>query len=175
MHKELLKGKCMLTEQQAKTLIARVDQQTKLAAALLQSLDEEKRALTNRDRPQIEACATQKLALMSQLETLEQNRCQELSQWIPGVNPRQMSRVYAHIPKEQQPYAAKQFRQLRQSLRACARQNQINGAIIHVAKQFTQRVLATLRGQTNLAPDSPLYGPNGQAFSAVDTQSAIKA
>ena len=164
----------MLTEQQAKALIALVDQQTKLAALLLRTLDAEKLALTNRDRLQIEACATQKVELISQLETLEQNRCRQLIQWNPGVNPRQMSQVFAQIPKEQKPDAAKQFRQLRQTLRACSRQNQTNGAIIHVAKQFTQRVLATLRGQPIALSESPLYGPNGQAFSAAENHSVVK-
>lgn len=163
----------MLTEQQAKTLIALVEQQTKLASELLHTLNDEKLALTNRDRLTIEACASQKLDLMSRLETLEQSRCHELSRWNPGVNPRKMSQVFAQIPKEQKQDAAKQFRQLRQNLRACARQNQTNGAIIHVAKQFTQRVLATLRGQPNSQSSSPLYGPNGQAFSATETQSVI--
>jgi len=163
----------MFTEQQTKALIALVVQQTKLATDLRHTLDDEKLALTNRDRLKIEVCASQKLDLMSQLETLEQSRCLDLGRWHPGVNPRKMSQVFAQIPKEQKSNAAKHFKQLRQTLRACARQNQINGAIIHVAKQFTQRVLATLRGQATLPAEASLYGPNGQAFSATETQSVI--
>lgn len=106
------------------------------ARRLLEVLEREHAALTRGDAAVLSDCVSEKNLLLAEIEG------------FGGAGP---------APEE------KSFGQdLRALLEQCAQRNRVNGRIIELSQQRTQRALAILRGQA--AAD--IYGPGGSAAPA---------
>lgn len=126
------------------------------AAALLEILQQEQRALAQRDAAALDRIIPEKQRQVAGLETLAQSRTSALR--AAGVTG-DINAVAARLRSDER--LSRPWRELLALLDQCRRLNQINGGMVEANRRYIERALAVLSGQT--AADSETYGPSGAA------------
>lgn len=137
---------------------------------LAQLIASERQALTQADSEALATCIGQKQPIILQLEQLSRQRDRLLN--MAGF-PTGKSGMEAFIANQQEDDAIalqQLLILLRKTARHCREQNQINGGIVNVNRQYLLRALTILRGRD---PESSAYGPGGEYTSAVVRQPLI--
>ncbi len=140
-------------------LSAVLAEETEAAHGLLSVLRREREALSLRALDEIREMAERKQSFIERLEDLA-SRQNDLLRRI-GVDPRDTELPACLRSMGLQP-VAEQWTTLRNVLKDCQKENQVNGGIIEMSRRFAQQVLDTLRGA---ASESRLYGPSGDTES----------
>ena len=149
------------------SLLAVLQAEHRAASQLLEMLLDEREALRTADSETITMMASKKQPLTVQLEQLGRQREAILqSQGFPANK----EGIEAFV-ENQEPQLQAQFKfllkQLRDIASACRDNNQINGGIVNVNRQYLHRAMSVLRGRdTNISS----YGPGGEYTSQVVRQ-----
>lgn len=131
-------------------------QETEVAQELLSVLLREREALGQRALEAMQEMAERKDRLVQSLEGLSSRQDALLRQ--AGIDP-QGAKLEVELREMGMGPLAEQWSALRNVLKDCQQENQINGGIIEISRRFAEQVLDTLRGA---APDGRLYGPSGE-------------
>lgn len=137
---------------------------------LAQLIESERQALTQADSEALATYIAQKQPIILQLEQLSRQRDRLLN--VAGF-PTGKSGIEAFIANQQEDEAVALHElviTLRKTARLCRDQNQINGGIVNVNRQYLLRALTILQGRD---PESSAYGPGGEYTSAVVRQPLI--
>ncbi len=140
------------------------------AQQLLAILNKERQLLISSESDEILQMAALKQTLLAELEQLA--RQQEIILQTEGFSAGK-SGLEAFIAN-QTPNNAQQLNNVLDELRATANQcrdnNQINGGIVNVNRQYLHRALSLLRGRNN---EVTAYGPGGEYTNQVVRQPLI--
>ena len=132
--------------------------------SLIKLLHEEHASLRARDIASLEKCTTQKHKLLLQLETLESKRKQINKQLLEqskgGSNDNPTSRELIDLNNRVQLL-----------LDDCRHQNEINGAVIEISRQFSQQLLGIMFGAP---PSESIYNSAGQNATQFPGQSVAR-
>ena len=134
-------------------------EETEAAHQLLVVLRREREALTLRALDEIRAMAERKQSCIERLEDLA-SRQNSLFRRI-GIDPGD-AELPVSLRNMGLQSVADQWNAVRQLLKDCQKENQVNGGIIEMSRRFAQQVLNTLKGATS---EGRLYGPTGDAKS----------
>lgn len=140
------------------------------AQQLLDILTAERGALVDTNTEVIDQMVKNKQPLIYQLEQLGRQReavlqaegfssgKEGLEAFIANQNPQQASQLKALL------------KQLRVTASACRDNNQINGGIVNVNRQYLHKAMNIIRGQE---PQAAAYGPGGEYTNQVVRQPLI--
>lgn len=141
-----------------------------LSSQLSQLLQQEREALKNADLGQIQLLTQQKQPHIVQLEQLGRQREQLLkAAGFPGGKAGLEAFIANHAEPESQ-HLNSLLTKLRHVARSCRDNNQINGGIVNVNRQYLVRAISILRGRD---PETSAYGPGGEYTSQVVRQPLI--
>ncbi len=127
------------------------------ARRLLDVLEREHAALARGDAPALSDCVSEKNRLLAEIEGFGR------------AGPAPEERSFGVESPARDPETQRSRQNLRALLEQCAQRNRVNGRIIELSRQRTQRALAILRGQA--AAD--IYGPGGTAAPAPSAHRSI--
>jgi flagellar biosynthesis/type III secretory pathway chaperone len=163
----------ILNAAQTQQILELTQMQLDAVRKMLGLLEAEHAALKASDATLIERIASEKVSIYGDLEGLERARLQVLSARLPELDSYdRRGLVMAAAPEHRKSLASTLAALLRQ-LEKARRQNQVNGAITQLSRQFTQRALATLRGQSPVEPHQPLYGRRGEAIAQTESSAVV--
>ena len=137
-------------------LAALVARGNALASDLLGVLELERDALTAGRVEDIDACGARKVALLTELETLEADRASLAT--AAGLDAERLDDAFASAALTAK--AAPGWESLLGTLRACHEANAVNGQITLQRRRHVERALHILRGTGEQA--AGLYGPDGR-------------
>lgn len=157
----------MTAEQQ---LFTTLQSELKTARQLNECLQAERAALTQTDMDAIEEMTRKKQPLVVQLEQLGRQREGLLKSTGFPVGKPGLEAFVANLPASQAAVFNELIQQLRDVARRCRMDNQINGGIVNVNRQYMLRALSVLRGRDQ-QPES--YGPGGEYSNQVVRQPLI--
>lgn len=157
----------MTAEQQ---LFTTLQSELKIARALDDCLQAERASLTDTDIEAIDAMTRKKQPLIVQLEQLGRQRESLLKSTGFPAGKAGLEAFVANLPASQSAVFTELMQQLREVARRCRMDNQINGGIVNVNRQYMLRALSVLRGREQ-QPES--YGPGGEYNSQVVRQPLI--
>jgi flagellar biosynthesis/type III secretory pathway chaperone len=109
-------------------------------------LHAEHRALTRRDRAALEQCIGERSYLVAELEALDQSFADLLRRHGVAVSPAAVRKLLDRLPRRGDPAPSDLWRQLLTVAAECRDQNALNGRIIDLNRQQTERVLRLLTG-----------------------------
>ena len=139
------------------------------AGELLSCLQRENRLLQGPDVNALHQLNGEKSGLLVQIEALDRKRAELLAGLGFTDDPEGMKRLLATTPK---PLGLETvWRELRDTLEACQRQNQINGGAIELSRRHAQQALILLRGD----PNGNLYDQRGDSCNRPDGRSLARA
>ncbi|MCX4190591.1 flagella synthesis protein FlgN [Methylophaga sp. OBS3] len=141
-----------------------------LAQQLGVILDTERKALTQADGEALDKCVRAKQPLIKQLEQLGRQRDLILKTAGFPTGKQGMEAFIANQPDAEAAAINKILGQLKVQATQCRDNNQINGGIVNVNRQYLQRALSIMRGRD---PELSAYGPGGEYTSAVVRQPLI--
>ncbi len=137
------------------------------ASALLALLKSEREPLTSSDSEVMTKISAQKQPLLVQLEQLARQRVVVLNS--EGFSA-DKDGLEAFIENQTEP-AANELKVILKSLKlaakGCKENNQINGSIVNVNRQYLQKAMSILRGRD---VNSTAYGPGGEYTDQVVRQ-----
>jgi flagella synthesis protein FlgN len=140
------------------------------ATQLLEILSSERSALVDSDSDVISQSVKQKQPLIYQLEQLGRQRESILqAEGFPAGKEGLEACIANQAPQHAQQLQSL-LKQLREVAKACRDNNQINGEIVNVNRQYLHSAMRILRGQ-EAQPTS--YGPGGEYTNAVVRQPLI--
>lgn len=157
----------MTAEQQ---LFTTLQSELKIARALDDCLQEERASLTESNVEAIDEMTRKKQPLVVQLEQLGRQRESLLKSTGFPVGKPGLEAFVANLPAAQAEVFNELMQQLREVARRCRMDNQINGGIVNVNRQYMLRALSVLRGRDQ-QPES--YGPGGEYTNQVVRQPLI--
>jgi flagella synthesis protein FlgN len=157
----------MTAEQQ---LFTTLQSELKIARALDDCLQAERASLTDTDVEAIDEMTRKKQPLIVQLEQLGRQRESLLKSTGFPAGKAGLEAFVANLPAAQSAVFNELMQQLREVARRCRMDNQINGGIVNVNRQYMLRALSVLRGRDQ-QPES--YGPGGEYSSQVVRQPLI--
>ena len=131
---------------------------------LIKLLHEEHESLRTRDIACLEKCTKNKHKLLQQLETLESKRKQLNKQLLDQIKDGS-----TNDPTSQEIIDLNNRIQL--LLDNCRHQNEINGAIIEISRQFSQQLLGIMFGAP---PSESIYNSAGQNATQFPGQSVAR-
>lgn len=165
----------LLSSEQAQTLITGLRRHATLAANLTALLSDEYHAIKNGDAAAMERLSRAKLEVLAKLEQNEELRRQFFRRVAPDVDSTQLDAVTDRVPGAERERYRDVLASVTLALRACAQQNQINGATIGVVKRFTQELIAHMQGDPSTENADVTYGRNGQSAAAVTSNGLVRA
>lgn len=137
------------------------------ATSLLAILENERQALITSDFATINELNTQKQPFIIELEGLGRNREALLKMaGFPG-GKQGMDAFIENQDASTQSGMLQILEKLKQTAKVCRSNNQINGGIVNVNRQFLVRALNILRGRE---AEASAYGPGGEYTSQVVRQ-----
>ncbi len=157
----------MTAEQQ---LFTTLQSELKIARDLNECLQRERASLTQTDIEAIDEMTRQKQPLVVQLEQLGRQREALLKSTGFPVGKAGLEAFVANLPASQATVFSELIQQLRDVARRCRMDNQINGGIVNVNRQYMLRALSVLRGRDQ---QTESYGPGGEYSSQVVRQPLI--
>lgn len=157
----------MTAEQQ---LFTTLQSELKIAQTLDDCLQAERASLTDTDVEAIDEMTRKKQPLIVQLEQLGRQRENLLKSTGFPAGKAGLEAFVANLPASQSAVFNELMQQLREVARRCRMDNQINGGIVNVNRQYMLRALSVLRGRDQ-QPES--YGPGGEYSSQVVRQPLI--
>jgi flagella synthesis protein FlgN len=137
------------------------------ASALLKLLKSERDALTRSDTEVMNAMSAQKQPLLVKLEQLGRQREAILHAEVFSSDKEGME---AFIENQTAADAAELnaiLKSLRLAAHGCRENNQINGGIVNVNRQYLQKAMSILRGRD---ANATAYGPGGEYTNQVVRQ-----
>ncbi len=152
---------------QAQQLFTVLQAEYKTSADLLESLKLERQALIDADIDKVNEISEKKQPLVMQLELLGKQR--EVILQSVGFNPDKtgLSAFISNQPEKQSQMLKKVLTQLKKMAEACRQQNQLNGGIVNVNRQYVQRAMSIFRGRDT---NADAYGPGGEYTNQVVRQ-----
>ncbi len=141
-----------------------------VASQLLEILTTERLALIEAESNTIADMNSQKQPLLAQLEQLARQRESILQSdgFSPGKEG--LEAFIANQPTREAAQLEAVMKQLRVAAQACRDNNQINGGIVNVNRQYLHKAMSVLRGQeTSVAS----YGPGGEYTNQIVRQPLI--
>lgn len=151
----------------AQQLFTVLQAEYKTSADLLESLKLERQALIDADIDAVNALSEKKQPLVIKLELLGKQR--EAILKSVGFNPDKtgLSAFISNQPDKQSQMLTKVLTQLKNMAAACRQQNQLNGGIVNVNRQYVQRAMSIFRGRDT---NADAYGPGGEYTNQVVRQ-----
>jgi flagella synthesis protein FlgN len=151
----------------AQQLFTVLQSEYKISADLLESLKLERQALIDADIDRVNQLSEKKQPLVLQLEVLGKQR--ETILKSVGFNPDKagLSAFISNLPEKQNQTMNKVLSQLKAMAEACRHQNQLNGGIVNVNRQYVQRAMNIFRGRDT---NADAYGPGGEYTNQVVRQ-----
>jgi len=141
-----------------------------LSSQLSQLLQQEREALKNAELNQITLLNQQKQPHVVQLEQLGRQREQLLkAAGFPGGKAG-LEAFIANHPEADAQHLNSLLAKLRMVAKSCRDNNQINGGIVNVNRQYLVKAISILRGRD---PETSSYGPGGEYTSQVVRQPLI--
>lgn len=158
-------------------LVQLIKQQTRQLELLFEVLEQEQDALLHHKTETVESTAHQKAILLEQVAQVELTKRQLLER--AGISVSQISSaedLVRLVPAHPRIGLRSAVEKLTSTLEECKGLNLRNGTMINVGKQFTERALAILHGQSPAdATGGLVYGPGGQTRADPGSQSLTKA
>ncbi len=146
------------------TLLQRhIQQVTALSTLLLQ----EYQALRAGHTDEIEQISLEKNRLLNELKNLEKEQQQFLSSIFSEQEKPNVTRVIASMAPQHSKTLTPLNEKLTKLAEQCHKQNQINGIVISMGQQFTDKALAILHGQNPAEVSQLIYGRNGQTETKI--------
>ncbi len=152
---------------QAQQLFTVLQTEYKTSADLLESLKLERQALIDSDIDKINEMSEKKKPLVIQLEFLGKQRDAILKSVGFNTDKAGLAAFISNQPEKQSAMLSQVLGQLRHIAEACRQQNQLNGGIVNVNRQYVQRAMSIFRGKD---VDATAYGPGGEYTSQVVRQ-----
>ncbi len=169
-------GIVRMESQEKKSAIAdNLRKQIKSVSELSDILQREYAALREMKFTEVEIISGDKSRILKHLETMEQALKDLLDpshQTGSALNLRESLHALDPSDRHDLKKLESQFRTL---VSQCQHQNQVNGAVITVCHQFTEKALAVLHGRSAATKTDVVYGRNGQTESEVRSQTLTKA
>jgi len=128
--------------------------------SLIDTLEEERQVLINRDFERYTRLLEQKHGLLTALESDNQKRCDLLRKHALPINKAGIEALIAALPVAEQNQVELKWQRLNAFIDDCARLNDINARITHRAQSSTHQMLNLLRGESS---GFELYGKKGTA------------
>jgi flagella synthesis protein FlgN len=141
-----------------------------ISSQLSQLLKQERTALKAADLNLIHQLTQQKQPFIVQLEQLGRQREQLLKSAGFSSGKSGLEAFIANLPQAEADKLNPLLSKLRTVARSCRDDNQINGGIVNVNRQYLVRALSILRGRD---PETGAYGPGGEYTSQVVRQPLI--
>ncbi len=149
-----------ITAQLATTVRSLIEQETAATVALINSLEEEKKALSTRDSPGLHKCVEIKAKTIVTLEQLSKYRLNILAAHGLDSSNEAWNVLLQTLAKGSDSDILDKWNQLKVLAKRSYELNQVNGKIVNRTRQTVQRLLTILRGQ----PDSvDLYDQLGRS------------
>jgi flagella synthesis protein FlgN len=139
----------------------------RVVSQLLELLMGEREALRKSESDTITAMTAKKQPLTVQLEQLGRQREAILQSQGFSSGKDGLEAFIENQPLEQQAVLKNVLEQLRKTAKACRDNNQINGGIANVNRQYLHRAMSVLRGRDS---NITSYGPGGEYTSSVVRQ-----
>lgn len=139
----------------------------RVVSQLLELLMGEREALRKSESDTITAMTAKKQPLTVQLEQLGRQREAILQSQGFSSGKDGLEAFIANQEPEQQAVLNNVLEQLRKTAKACRDNNQINGGIANVNRQYLHRAMSVLRGRDS---NITSYGPGGEYTSSVVRQ-----
>ncbi|AFJ02601.1 Flagellar biosynthesis protein FlgN [Methylophaga frappieri] len=159
-----------MTMTPAQQMQSTLKSESQIANEFANLLQVERQALMDRDETKLNHCLKQKQPLVRQLEALGRQRELILKQAGFPADRQGMAAFIANQLPAQAETLQKMLASLKQTAQACQQNNQINGGIVSVNRQYLQRAMSILRGRD---PEASAYGPGGEYTSGVVRQPLI--
>jgi len=156
-----------MAETQAKQLFSILQAEYKTSADLLESLRLERQALIDADIDTINQLAEKKQPLVLQLEQLGKQRDSVLRNVGFSTDKAGLAAFISNQPQKQSQLLSQLLTKLKQVASACRQQNQLNGGVLNVNRQYVQRAMSIFRGKD---PNAEAYGPGGEYTNQVVRQ-----
>lgn len=148
----------MITAEQPQSLKEILRQEVDAATALLQTLQDEYAALGGRDSDRVEAIVATKKEHIAALERLSQQQVLTLQHAGYALDSDGLQCYVEHHDRDGRQQLWPLLDRVRGLLTACKEQNELNGRLVVLGRQYTQQALALLRGEE---PGAPCYAPKG--------------
>ncbi len=154
------------------TLLNRqIQQVTELSVLLLQEYQE----LRGGQAEKIEQLSLEKSILLNELKSLEQEQQQWLNSILVEHKKPNIAKAIVYIAPQHPEALTALNEELTQRAKQCHKQNQINGIVISMNQQFTNKALAILHGQDPATATQLVYGSNGRAEAKIGYSNLTKA
>ncbi|VAW86142.1 hypothetical protein MNBD_GAMMA16-2226 [hydrothermal vent metagenome] len=153
------------------TLLTRQIQQVNELFVLLR---QEYQELRGGHAEKIEQISLEKSILLNELKNLEQEQQQFIQSTLLKHEKPSIAQVIICIAPQNPEALTALNEELTQQAKECHKQNQINGIVISMNQQFTDKALAILHGQDPTAVTQLIYGPNGQTETKIRHNSLTK-
>lgn len=152
---------------QAQQLFTVLQAEYKTSADLLESLKLERQALIDADIDKINELSDKKQPLVLQLELLSKQREAILQSVGFNADKAGIAAFISNQPAKQSQMLKMVLDKLRSIAQACRQQNQLNGGIVNVNRQYVQRAMSIFRGRD---VNADAYGPGGEYTNQVVRQ-----
>jgi flagella synthesis protein FlgN len=151
----------------SKKLLMVLKTEQQLSAQLLEILLAEREVLVKSEGEMIMAMAKKKQPLTAQLEQLGRQRDSILQSEGFSANKEGLYAFVENQEPNQQMLLNQELKLLKTTALACRDNNQVNGGIVNVNRQYLHRAMSVLRGRDmNISS----YGPGGEYSSQVVRQ-----
>ncbi|WP_438970325.1 flagella synthesis protein FlgN [Methylophaga sp.] len=141
-----------------------------LSSQLSQLLQQEREALKNAELSQITLLNQQKQPHVVQLEQLGRQREQLLKAAGFPAGKAGLEAFIANHPESEAHHLSSLLSKLRVVAKSCRDNNQVNGGIVNVNRQYLVKAISILRGRD---PETSSYGPGGEYTNQVVRQPLI--
>jgi flagella synthesis protein FlgN len=156
-----------MAETQAKQLFSILQAEYKTSADLLESLKLERQALIDADIDMINQLAEKKQPLVLKLELLGKQRENVLRSVGFNTDKAGLAAFISNQPEKQSQLLNQLLAKLKNMATACRQQNQLNGGVLNVNRQYVQRAMSIFRGKDL---NAEAYGPGGEYTNQVVRQ-----
>lgn len=123
-------------------------------------LQDEHRALLDRDRDGLNQCVARRAPVLAQIESLDNQVAACLRALRVEPSRAGVEQCFANLSPAVRQRAQSVFAALREVAERCRKQNEINGKVIVHRQRSADRVLRILSGNTS--PGSVTYAPDGR-------------
>lgn len=137
-----------LSPHDAQSLKTLLQKQVNAATAVLEKLKYERDALEQRNFDAISLVQKDKHSLLSQLNDAEAARQQLMKNMKLDLGQVGFDEFCQHVPPQWRNAFIALWEERKELLDRCKNANEINGRILHHTHQASERIMATLRGQT---------------------------
>ncbi len=151
-----------------KDIISLFEHEISLSTALLETMKNEKTALSNNNLHEFETAITEKQKLIDEVELTEKKIVELLKRHGLSIDKQHISKLLTHCNSKEKACLTKLLDKLKYIATQCYEQNLVNSKVISTSHNNIEKIISILRGQTT--GESNVYDFSGKSTKGIQTQ-----